>query len=41
MKNKKFWKWNVKNEESEERTLFLNGIIAEESWFDDVRSDRA
>ena len=35
MKNKKFWKWNVKNEESEERTLFLNGIIAEESWFDD------
>lgn len=41
--NRKFWKW-VKNEvpvpgrleeTSEERTLFLNGTIAEESWFDD------
>ena len=38
----KFWKWkdrNVKNldtgEESAARTLFLNGVIAEESWFDD------
>lgn len=32
--NKKFWKW--KNEaETEDRTLFLNGTIAEESWFDD------
>lgn len=30
----KFWKW--KNEaETEERTLFLNGTIAEDSWFDD------
>ena len=28
---KKFWKW--KNQA--ERTLFLNGTIAEESWFDD------
>lgn len=34
MKNKKFWKW--KNQmDTEDRTLFLNGTIAEESWFDD------
>ena len=37
---KKFWTWKnkVKNndgEEIEERTLFLNGTIAEESWFND------
>ena len=39
---KKFWKWKnrmVTNQENqmttEERTLFLNGTIAEESWFDD------
>ena len=39
---KKFWKWTnriVKNEETKEqtpeRTLFLNGTIADESWFDD------
>ncbi|MGN0115029.1 MAG: head maturation protease, ClpP-related [Acutalibacteraceae bacterium] len=38
----KFWSWKsktVKNEETNEpiteRTLFLNGTIAEESWFDD------
>ena len=36
----KFWKWKnqmVKNQEEEtlERTLFLNGTIADESWFDD------
>ena len=37
----RFWKW-VRNKapenadpETEERTLFLNGTIAEESWFDD------
>ena len=30
---KKFWNW--KNQTQEERTLFLNGTIAEESWFDD------
>jgi ATP-dependent Clp protease protease subunit len=37
----KFWKW-VRNKapdgagpDTEERTLFLNGTIAEESWFDD------
>ena len=39
---KKFWKWKnkmVTNQENpmqtEERTLYLNGTIAEESWFDD------
>ena len=39
---KKFWKWTnriAKNEETKEqtpeRTLFLNGTIADESWFDD------
>ena len=39
---KKFWKWTskiMKNEETQEqildRTLFLNGTIANESWFDD------
>lgn len=39
---KKFWKWkNQKalNQETQmetvERTLFLNGTIAEDSWFDD------
>lgn len=42
MKIKKFWKWKnqtVLNQETQEpiqeRTLFLNGTIAEESWFDD------
>ena len=39
---KKFWNWkNIKTvdqetgQEAEERILFLNGTIAEESWFDD------
>ena len=39
---KKFWKWKnrmVTDQDSQEtaaeRTLFLNGTIAEESWFDD------
>ena len=35
---KKFWKWKVKaatETASEERTLFLNGTIAEDSWYDD------
>ncbi|AGU73010.1 edopeptidase clp [Streptococcus constellatus subsp. pharyngis C1050] len=38
---KKFWKWknqvmkNQNEEEVIERILFLNGTIAEESWFDD------
>lgn len=42
MKTKKFWKWKnqtVLDQETQEpvqeRTLFLNGTIAEESWFDD------
>ncbi|MDD3250932.1 MAG: Clp protease ClpP [Lachnospiraceae bacterium] len=30
----KFWNW-VKDEESGTRTLYLDGTIAEESWFDD------
>lgn len=40
-KDKKFWKWknhSIKNKdgtEKEEAILFLNGTIAEESWFDD------
>ena len=37
-KNKRFWEWrNSVNPETktEERTLHLNGAIAEESWFDD------
>lgn len=36
--NKKFWKWKnqtAPGTEQTERTLFLNGTIAEESWFDD------
>ena len=35
---KKFWKWKNQTEENaptQERTLFLNGTIAEQSWFDD------
>ena len=39
---KKFWEWKSRkirdqalDEEVEERVLFLNGMIAEESWFDD------
>ena len=39
MKNQKFWKWKNQTETemtpTPERTLFLNGTIAEESWFDD------
>ena len=42
MQMKKFWKWKNKMvtnqetmEQTPERTLFLNGTIAEESWFDD------
>jgi len=38
MKNKKFWKWKNQTqweEAPEARTLYLNGTIAEESWFDD------
>ena len=34
---KKFWNWKLKNQAEgiPERTLYLNGTIAEESWFDD------
>ena len=32
MMSKKFWNW-VKNEES--RTLYFDGYIAQDSWFDD------
>lgn len=34
---KKFWSWKVINNKDEppENILFLNGTIAEESWFDD------
>ena len=31
---KKFWNW-VCDDEANTRTLYLNGAIAEESWFDD------
>ena len=34
MNYKKFWNWK-EPEEKEPRTLFLNGTIAEESWFED------
>ena len=30
----KFWNW-IKNDNSGERILFLEGVIAEESWFED------
>ncbi|HBL84701.1 MAG: peptidase [Clostridiales bacterium GWF2_38_85] len=36
----KFWNW-VKDEESGTRTLYLNGVIAEESWFDDDVTPKA
>ena len=35
---KRFWNWKsrtVTNQETMERTLFLNGTIAEDSWYDD------
>ena len=34
MKNKKFWNW-ARDDNSGVRTLYLDGVIAEESWFDD------
>lgn len=37
---KKFWNW-VKDENSDTRTLYLNGAIAEESWFDDDVTPKA
>ncbi|AOV98925.1 head maturation protease, ClpP-related [Dehalococcoides mccartyi] len=37
---KNFWNW-AKDEESGARTLFLDGTIAEESWFDDDVTPKA
>lgn len=37
---KKFWNW-VKDEKSNTRTLYLDGVIAEESWFDDDVTPKA
>lgn len=35
MKNKKFWKWKNSVDGDENRVLTINGVIAEDSWFDD------
>ena len=35
MKSKHFWSWIRDETELESRTLYLNGVIAEESWFSD------
>lgn len=32
---RKFWNWKETDEGAPGRTLFLSGVIAEESWFDD------
>ena len=37
---KKFWNW-VKDEKSDTRTLYLDGVIAEESWSDDDVTPKA
>ena len=37
---KKFWNW-VKDEDTGIRTLYLDGVIAEESWFDDDVTPKA
>ena len=37
---KKFWQWGVRNE-TEERTLYLNGPIAEETWWGDEQTPAA
>lgn len=37
---RKFWNW-VKDEDSDTRTLYLNGAIAEESWLDDEVTPKA
>ncbi len=34
-KNRKFWVWNQDSPETGERTLLINGIIAEDSWLGD------
>ena len=35
MKSKKFWSWARDADENDGRILYLDGTIAEESWFDD------
>ena len=35
MKSQVFWNWVRDETEPESRTLYLNGVIAEESWFSD------
>jgi ATP-dependent Clp protease protease subunit len=37
---KKFWNW-ARDEDSGARTLYLDGVIAEESWFDDDVTPKA
>ncbi|WP_322354498.1 head maturation protease, ClpP-related [Dehalococcoides sp.] len=37
---KKFWNW-TRNEASGVRTLYLDGVIAEDSWFDDDVTPKA
>ena len=37
---KKFWNW-VKDSDGTERILYLDGVIAEDSWFDDDVTPRA
>ena len=37
---KKFWNW-IKDDESGVRTVYLDGTIAEESWFDDDVTPKA
>lgn len=37
---KKFWNW-VKDSDLNERVLYLDGVIAEDSWFDDDVTPRA
>ena len=34
-KTRKFWAWNKESPDAKERTLTLNGIIAEDSWLGD------
>jgi len=37
---KKFWNW-ARDENTDVRTLYLDGVIAEESWFDDDVTPKA
>ena len=36
----KFWNW-VMDEDSNQRSLYINGTIAEETWFDDDVTPKA